>query len=113
MGASGVPSRPGGGPERLVALFPPFLEEGAVSRREPALAGQGGADDRLQPGVVEGDLMEVGIGALTAGKGDRPVLGPELAETGGLFDQRSLAMIASATCEVPTAVGSSRSFFMS
>jgi hypothetical protein len=57
--------------------------------------------------------MEVGIGALAAGKGDRPVLGPELAEAVGLFDQRSLAMIASATCEVPTAVGSSRSFFMS
>ena len=61
MRPGGVSSLPRGGPERLVALFPPFLEKGAVSRREPALAGQGGADDRLQPGVVEGYLVEMRI----------------------------------------------------
>jgi hypothetical protein len=81
--------------------------------REPALARQRGGDDGLQPGIVEGYLVQVGIGALAAREGSRTVLGPELAKPLSGFDQRNFAMIASATWEVPTAVGSSRSFFMS
>jgi hypothetical protein len=103
----------GGRPERLVALLAPLPEQRAVGDRKPALVRQGGADDGVQPSVVEGDLVEVRIGAPTARKRDSPVLGPELAEPAGVARQRSLAMIASATWEVPTAVGSSRSFFMS
>jgi hypothetical protein len=108
-----MPRLAGGRPERLVALVPPLPEHCAVSRRQPALGGESGTDDGLQPGVVERYLMKVGIGRAAAGKGDRPVLGPELAEAPRPVCQRSLAMIASATWEVPTAVGSSRSFFMS
>ena len=61
--------------------------------------------------------MEVGISAAAARKGSRAVVVPELAEPppGGLggIAQRILAMTASATWEVPTALGSSRSCFMS
>jgi hypothetical protein len=113
MGARCGPWLAGGRPERPVALIAPLPQHRSVSRREPAVAGQRGADDRLQPGVVKRYLVQVGIGAAAAGKGDRPVLGPELAEAPRAFSQRNLAMIASATWEVPTAVGSSRSFFMS
>ena len=88
----------GGRPERLVALFAPLPEHRAVSGREPALAGQRGGDQGLQPGVVEGDLVKVWIGAPAAWEGDRAVLGPELLEPAcGVGRQRSLAMIASAT----------------
>ena len=93
MGTGGVACLTGGGPEGLVALFPPLLEKRAVSRREPALAGQGRAHDRLQPGVVEGDLVKVGIGAPATGKGDRPVLGPELAQPRRGVDQRRSSVV--------------------
>jgi len=93
VGASRAAGFARGGPERLVALFAPLPEHRAVYRREPALAGQGGRDDGLQPGVVEGDLVKVGIGAPATGKGDRPVLGPELAQPRRGVDQRRSSVV--------------------
>ena len=86
-----------GCPERLVAFLAPLPEHRAVSDRQVSFACQRGIDDRLQPGVVERYLVQVGIGASATWKGDCPMLGPELAEPARRFGQLSFLMIASAT----------------
>ena len=66
VGTGGLAGFAGRGPERLTAFLPALLEHLGMVCGEAAATGQGGGHDRLQPGVVEGQLVEIGIGTPAA-----------------------------------------------
>lgn len=72
------------GPEISVALSASMLQEEPMGLVQPTAAPDRRFDDRLQPGVVEGDLMEPAIRSTAARKRMCAVCGPEPLQRGAL-----------------------------
>ena len=69
-------------PEIQVTLRPPVIQQSPVGRRQPPASSEGRFDDRLQPGIVEGDLMQPTVRPAAARKRMRAMGGPESSEGG-------------------------------